>query len=197
MSIDDDLDSIIGESKPSKGVTKYRRRDLRNGLASRIGGGSNDSREFSRRDFDPESYPRSDRLYNDEGIRNPTAAPKKRVRIIKIPLDVSDFVIEDMVKEIATPVYANFYDHADSRTGVFEFEKPTQLEQVAAAFTDREVNGSKLSADIYELKSRQNRRTQKKGHHGARRGQRGGRKESPVKPSADQLDQELEAYMKD
>ncbi|SCU92926.1 LADA_0G00364g1_1 [Lachancea dasiensis] len=202
MSIDQDLDSIIGENKTSKRITKYRRRDLRNGLASRIGGGIGHEREFSRRDLEPGSYSKSDSLYNDVGTQ-PRAAPKKRLRITQIPLQVSDFVIEDLVKKIANPVYANFYDHPGSRTGVFEFEKPSQMEDVAKAFTDREVDGSKLSAEIYELKSRQNRRGQSmRGQSGSRRRERGGRKDKEERrqnerPTADQLDQELADYMRD
>ncbi|CEP62639.1 Yra2p LALA0_S06e00298g [Lachancea lanzarotensis] len=192
MSIDDDLNSIIGDNL----FEKYRRRDLRNGLASRIGRDASESREASRRDLDPRSYSKSARLYNDEDINSSIAKPKKRLRITQIPLDVSDFVVEDLVKEVAAPIYANFYDHPESRTGIFEFEDPTQLEEVAKAFADREINGSKVSVEIYELKSRQNRRVQKKGH-GGKRGERGGRRGPTEKPTAEQLDNELDAYMRD
>ncbi|SCU79039.1 LAFA_0B00342g1_1 [Lachancea sp. 'fantastica'] len=204
MSIEDDLNTIIGENPPARKTTKYRRRDLRNGLASRLGQGSGESREDVRRDLDPDSYAKSARLYNDEDVRGSLPKPKKRLRIMQIPLDVSDFTVEDLVKEVATPIYANFYDHPESRTGVFEFDNTTQLEEVAKAFTDKEINGSRLSVEIYELKGRQNRRVQKRGHHGGQRaqrggqrgGRRGGQRGSVEKPSADQLDQELDAYMR-
>ncbi|SCU97677.1 LANO_0E16644g1_1 [Lachancea nothofagi CBS 11611] len=196
MSINDELDSIIGEN-PAKGITKYRRRDLRNGLASRIGRVSGDVRDSARRDFEPRSYHTSNGLYNDDGVRGPAVPAKKRMRILHIPLDVSDFVIEDMVKETALPVYSNFYDHADSRTGVFEFAKQEEIDAVAKVFTDKELNGVKLSVEVYELKNRQERRTQRKGQRGGRRPQRGERKEKLAQPTADQLDQELEAYMRE
>ncbi|CUS24576.1 LAQU0S17e02058g1_1 [Lachancea quebecensis] len=186
MSVDDELDSIIGEQKPSRGVTKYRRRDLRNGLASRIG-----VRDTPRRDLDPGSKS----WYDDDRGEQPQEAPKQRLRILNIPLDASDFTIEDMVKEIAEPVYSNIYDHESGRTAVFEFEAPEKTDEAVRVLNGKEINGVNVVAEIFESRSRQSRRSQKKGNRGGRRGPRGPKREKPAQPTADQLDQELEHYM--
>ncbi|KAM3164741.1 RNA annealing protein YRA2 [Lachancea thermotolerans] len=179
MSVDDELDSIIGEQK-------YRRRDLRNGLAARIG-----IRDTPRRDLDPSSKS----WYDDDRNEQPQEAPKQRLRILNIPLDVSDFTIDDMVKEIAEPVYSNIYDHESGRTAVFEFEAPEKTEEVRRALNEKEISGAKVTVEVFESRSRQSRRSQKKGHRGGRRGPRAPKREKPAQPTADQLDQELENYM--
>lgn len=160
---------------------------MRNGLASRIGGGA-----VSRRDVDPISRDRYD--YDDNIVSEP---PKKRVRILNIPLDASDYLIEDIVKEIAQPVFANIDDHDSGRTAVFEFEDPAATEKVVEAFKGREINGVNVDAEVFELRSRQSHRVQKRGHRGGRRGPRTAKKERPPQLTADDLDKELEAYMKE
>lgn len=165
-------------------LQKYRRRDLRNGLASRIG-----TRETPYRDLDPR------RSKKESGIETERPASKKRARILNIPLEVSDYTIEDMVKEIAKPIYSNFYDHKEGRTAVFEFEDPASIEEIIKTLNGKEMGNQSLVVESFESQRRQDRRAQRRGNHGSRRGGREPKKEKAEKPTVDQLDAELEAYM--
>ena len=74
---------------------------------------------------------------------------KKRVRFTNIPLDVSDFVIEDMIKEFPQPIYSKFYDTKDSRIFIVEFGDPTVMDKVIEKYNATELNGSTITAVSY------------------------------------------------
>ncbi|SCU79399.1 LAMI_0A08658g1_1 [Lachancea mirantina] len=189
MSVEESLDSIINNEKPSQHhkVTKYRRRDLRNGLAARM-----DTRITPRRDYGP-------RIQRDAIRRQeePPLVTKKRLRISKIPLQTSDYRIEDLVREISSPTLVNFYDKKEERVAVLEFENEAQLEKVHDAINGKVVDEAKVVTEIFESQKRQQRRNQGRGERGPRRSRNADKEEAPSQPTADQLDAELDAYMKD
>lgn len=100
-----------------------------------------------------------------------------------------------MVKEIAKPIYSNFYDHKEGRTAVFEFEDPASIEEIIKKLNGKEMGNQSLVVESFESQRRQDRRAQRRGNHGSRRGGRETKKEKAEKPTVDQLDAELEAYM--
>ncbi|CAR29176.1 hypothetical protein ZYGR_0Z00970 [Zygosaccharomyces rouxii] len=167
MSVDNVLDKLVDEKK-------YRRRDLRNSLASRIG-------------------------IEDRPSSTPREPPKKRLRFTNVPLDVSDFTLEDMVKEFAEPIYCNFYDLKDSRTAVFEFEDPSVMERVVEKYNETPLNGGTVTVEIFEQERRpdRRRRTQRDNRRGNGRGSRGSHYKRQDRPAMeDELNAELEDYMK-
>lgn len=135
--------------------------------------------------------------------------PKKRLRFASLPLDVSDFIIEDIVKEFAEPIYSNFYELKDGRTAVFEFEIPEVMDQIVEKYNGHEINGAKIVVEIFEQHRKQNNRGHSSGGRRSDRGatgshyrqnvekparvQREDRKNTPV--SVEDLDAELDAYM--
>lgn len=165
-------------------VQKYRRRDLRNSLASRIG-------------------------IEDRQSQGPQEPPKRRLRFINVPLEVSDYTLEDMVKEFAEPIYSNFYDHKDFRTAVFEFEDPSIMDKVIEKYNGSPLSGGNVTVEIFEQERRSDKRRRQResrggrGARGAReaRGARGShykkqekREETPK--TEEDLNAELEEYMK-
>lgn len=192
--MDESLDSIIEDKQKRQPVTRYRRRDLRNGLAQRMG-----IEERPIRDYEPRDVKRGAR----ENSR-PPAPPKKRLRILNIPLDASDYVIEDMIKELGATVYQNIYDHEDDRTAVFEFEDPKLMDEAVEKLNGKVLNGNVLSVEIFESQRRPERHYQRgprsqqtHGHQVRPKGSRGPKREAVGKPTIDQLDAELDAYMKE
>lgn len=157
---------------------------MRNSLANRIGKGRLRGNDL-----------------NNVQFRQPT---KKRLKISKIPLDVSDFVIEDMWKEFGEPAYFNIYDTKDDRTAMCEFSDLGIMESIANKFSSMDFNGAKVETEIFELKGRQGRNSNTRGS----RGKRGSHYESnrtskantqpklkSKQPTAEDLDAELEEYM--
>lgn len=144
------------------------------------------------------------------GIKDtrPQEPPKKRLRFVNVPLHVSDFTLEDMVKEFAEPIFSNIYDHKDSRTAVFEFENPGIMEKVVEKYNSTPLEGTPVTVEIFEQDKRLDarRRNHRDSRRGANRGGRGGRgsrgsrgshykrREKPA--TEEQLDAELENYMK-
>lgn len=151
------------------------------------------------RDYEPRDVKRGAR----ENSR-PPAPPKKRLRILNIPLDASDYVIEDMIKELGATVYQNIYDHEDDRTAVFEFEDPKLMDEAVEKLNGKVLNGNVLSVEIFESQRRPERRYQRgprsqqtHGHQVRPKGSSGPKREAVGKPTIDQLDAELDAYMKE
>lgn len=135
-----------------------------------------------------------DRLSN-----RPRDPPKKRLRFVNVPLDVSDFTLEDMVKEFANPIYCNFYDYKDSRSAVFEFEDPSVMERVVEKFNGTTLNDGTITVEIFEQERRPDRRrhNQRESRRGMARGNRGSHyKRQNRPPTEEQLNAELESYMK-
>ncbi|QLQ82688.1 hypothetical protein HG537_0H04510 [Torulaspora globosa] len=189
MSIEQSLSQIIDEEQASTDakhkVTKYRRRDLRNSLASRIG-----------------TIESSHRGSSEERRRESSLPPKRRIKLTNIPLDVSDYTLEDMMKEYGTPIYSNFYDSKDSRTAVFEFQDDQVLEKILEKYNDTDLNGARLCVEIVEINDKRNRRRNRRANQASSRGshygvrkERGSQRERVRKPTVEDLDAELEEYM--
>lgn len=129
----------------------------------------------------------------------PREPPKKRLRFLNVPLDVSDFTLEDMVKEFAEPIYYNFYDHKDFRSAVFEFEDPSVMERVVEKYNGTPLNEGTITVEIFEQERRPDRRRRnlRDSRRGVGRGSRGSHyKRQDRPPTEDQLNAELENYMK-
>ncbi|CCD25790.2 Yra2p NDAI_0G00140 [Naumovozyma dairenensis CBS 421] len=173
----------------------YRRRDLRNNLASRLGMEDKAGQKWLAEHKTPE-------------------LPKKRVRFNSIPLDVSDFTIEDMLKEFGTPVYIKFYEMKDARSCIVEFEDLSIMEKIIKNFNGKDLNGTKLEVEMYEQypkKSPRNkpsrpdsrddysqyRRNNSRGSRGSHYSleSKSSRPASSQKKTAEDLDAELDAYM--
>lgn len=158
---------------------------MRNSLASRIG--------------TVENLPRGPK---DGRRREAPLPPKKRVKITNIPLDVSDYTLEDMVKDFGTPVYSNFYDSKECRTAVFEFEDETVLEKIVEKYKDTDLNGSRLTAEVFEFndkksqrRSRRENQVSSRGSHYSVHKEKKPQRERVKPPTVEDLDAELEEYM--
>ncbi|CCF58171.1 hypothetical protein KAFR_0E00170 [Kazachstania africana CBS 2517] len=166
-------------------VTSYRRRDLRNSLESRLG------MERDRRNV-------------------PTEPPKKRVKIKDIPLSVSDFTIEDLIKasnDDTDPVYIKFYDNKESRTCIFELTDKGKMESFVQHYNNHQLDDALLQVEIFEQHRKPNRPKShgsygshyNRSQHGrpSNSGRRGVANKTKEKPkSIEDLDAELDAYMK-
>ncbi|EJS43006.1 yra2p [Saccharomyces arboricola H-6] len=201
--MDKAFDEIIGddhaENSANHKVTRYRRRDLRNELGPRLGFASSDPAL----------------KWNDRVSSQKEESPlPKRIRISKIPLDVSDYTIDDMIKEFGVPVFSKLFDNKEERTCIYEFEDPEVMEMVVERYNGHELNGSKIEVEIYQPQrkhsriSSHDRRRQPiqergRGRPGShyrqksnRVSKRGKGRENNTPTSVEALDAELDAYMK-
>ncbi|AJS47982.1 Yra2p [Saccharomyces cerevisiae YJM1419] len=202
--MDKAFDEIIGnshtDSSSNHKVTRYRRRDLRNELGPRLGFAPSDAASRSK-----------DRLYRE---REEPPLPK-RIRISKIPLDVSDYTLDDMIKEFGSPRFSKIFDNKEDRTCIYEFEDPEVLEKIVERYNGYELHNAKIEVEIYQPQRKHsrmnahNRRKQTAQEHG--RGRPGshyrqrpnrvskknkGREKNNTPTSVEALDAELDAYMK-
>lgn len=151
-------------------------------------------------------------------IQRSTAPPKKRVKITEIPLDVSDYTIEDWITEFEQPIFIRFYDTKESRTCIFELKELPKMEEFVTKYNDFSVHeDAKIKVEIIEIQNKnkkrnkfvlkdtssrnrdsRNRRNNNRGsagsHYNSTRQQ--GKKNNENKPkTVEQLDAELDAYM--
>ncbi|SMN19465.1 similar to Saccharomyces cerevisiae YKL214C YRA2 Member of the REF (RNA and export factor binding proteins) family [Maudiozyma saulgeensis] len=151
--------------------------------------------------------------------KNPSP-PKNRVKIDKIPLDVSDYMIEDWINEFDEPIFLKFYDTKENRTCIFELKDLTKMKDFVSKYNNFQVHeGENISVEIIDIRSKnkgrnQNRfilkdTTRRDRDYGRRRGNNRGslgshydnskksqKKKTVEKPkSVEQLDAELDAYM--
>lgn len=142
-----------------------------------------------------------ERVSENRQRREPKGPPKKRVKFENIPLEVSDYTLEDMVQEFGTPIYSNFNDTKEYRIAVFEFEDPSVLAKIVEKYNDTELNGSKIKVEIYEFSENIDKRRRRRDNHGSGGSHYGvtkkkGKAREPVKPlTVQDLDAELEEYM--
>lgn len=129
---------------------------------------------------------------------------RQRLKFTNVPLDVSDYVLEDMVKEFGEPIYSNFYDSKDNRTAVFELEDASMMEKIVEKYDSTDLNGSPITVQIFEQQRKQDRRRKQRGGRKGGRGNSGshyssnkeGKSNIKSKPTTVQdLDAELEEYM--
>lgn len=166
-------------------MTRYRRRDLRNTLESRL-----DVPVRRRDDRDDE-----------RGSRTPPQVP--RLKITRIPLDVSDFTIDDMVKEFGEYVYSRFYDHREDRSCIYEFSDPNVMQAIVEKHNNHELNGSAIHVEIVEPRHRPRNRAPETtrryapgyGSHYEKRSEKRTEKKRDTPKSLDDLNAELDAYM--
>lgn len=122
----------------------YRKRDARNDLSHRIN--INRPRPISKSDV------------------------KKRVKISNISLDTSDFTVDDMIKEFGDPIFSKFYEDKDSRTAVYEFKDPENLNKVVEKYNNTVLNNATLKVEIISASSSRNKRVRdfsvQKGNYG-------------------------------
>ena len=151
-------------------------------------------------------------------IQRSTAPPKKRVKITEIPLDVSDYTIEDWITEFEQPIFIRFYDTKESRTCMFELKEVPKMEEFVTKYNDFSVReNANIKVEIIEIQNKnkkrnkfvlrdtssrnrdsRNRRNNNRGsagsHYNSTRQQ--GKKNNENKPkTVEQLDAELDAYM--
>ena len=150
-------------------------------------------------------------------IQRSTAPPKKRVKITEIPLDVSDYTIEDWITEYEQPIFIRFYDTKDSRTCIFELKELSKMEEFVTKYNGYQVHeNANIKVEIIEIqnknkkrnkfilrdtssrnrdsRSRKNNRGSTGSHYNSTRQQ--GKKNNENKPkTVEQLDAELDAYM--
>ncbi|KAG0671422.1 RNA annealing protein [Maudiozyma exigua] len=150
-------------------------------------------------------------------IQRPTAPPKKRVKITEIPLDVSDYTIEDWITEFETPIFIRFYDTKESRTCLFELKELSKMEEFLTKYNNFQVHdNANIKVEIIEIqnrnkkhnkfhlrdtssrdrdfRSRRNNRGSAGSHYKSTRQQ--SKKNNENKPkTVEQLDAELDAYM--
>lgn len=158
-------------------------------------------------------------LANRLNIRD-KAAPrqiKKRLRIQHIPLDSSDYAIEDLIKEISgNTTYQKIYDTKDARGVILELAVPEQMQAVVDKYNDTEFNGGKINVEIFEVEQRKGRNkkfNKVTGDRGARGSHynnnnsnnnnnnnnskyRSRDRARDERVTAEQLDAELDAYLK-
>ncbi|CCK71071.1 Yra2p KNAG_0G00120 [Huiozyma naganishii CBS 8797] len=142
--------------------------------------------------------------------RGPPVETKKRTKITLIPLDTSDFAIEDIVKEFGEPTYIHFYDSKDDRTCIFELSDLTSMESFVNKYNDYEIKeGSKIRAQIFEQPMKSTRPHQRGGqaygsHYKVQQAERIPLRDNPrpvrrneraKKPTLEELDAELDDYM--
>ncbi|EHN01567.1 Yra2p [Saccharomyces cerevisiae x Saccharomyces kudriavzevii VIN7] len=198
-AFDEIIGSDHGEDSPNHKVTRYRRRDLRNELGPRLGFGSSDPALKSE-----------DRAYEQ---REESPLPK-RIRISKIPLDVSDYTLDDMMKEFGVPVFSKIFDNKEDRTCIYEFGDGEVMENIVERYNGHELNGAKIEVEIYQpqrkhsrinphsrhKQSTQDRGRGRPGSHYRQKSSRVSKKskarENNTPTSVEALDAELDAYMK-
>lgn len=128
-----------------------------------------------------------------------------------IPLEVSDYSLDDLVKEFGhTPVYSKVFDTKEGRTFILEFETVGLMNEFVAKFNDYEIKeGHKVTVDLYEQKSRMQKRKERRNQEGSGYGShyreaspqsntrpgKVNKRERKPRATLEELDAELEAYM--
>ncbi|CCH60857.1 hypothetical protein TBLA_0D03570 [Henningerozyma blattae CBS 6284] len=146
-------------------VYNYRRRDLRNGLASRL------------------------------GIRDKSVPEKRlRISKIGLDVsdyEIED-LLKSMGHEIK---YSKTFDTKEERVVVVEFKDESVLREVVEKYQGYELNGGKVFVEVFERRPARGRPVARPPRRGGRGGKsfRSGRR-SPER-SAEQLDSELEQYL--
>lgn len=162
----------------------YRRRDLRNGLADRLGISARDQEPRAR---DRKFGARSKRNFHD---RRRVAPPKRLLRLKNIPLEVSDYQIEDWAKEIGEIESIRISDKRESRVSTIEFKDANILSTAQEILDGKEVKDLKLEAEIFETGSGRRERMERTPRPSV---------EAPVEErkfkSKEELDQEMDEYM--
>ena len=92
-------------------------------------------------------------------IQRSTAPPKKRVKITEIPLDVSDYTIEDWITEYEQPIFIRFYDTKDSRTCIFELKELSKMEEFVTKYNGYQVHeNANIKVEIIEIQNKNKKR---------------------------------------
>lgn len=126
----------------------------------------------------------------------------------KIPLDVSDYTLDDLVKDFGHPaLHTKLFDNKEDRTFIVEFETLDIMNEFVAKYNHYEIeDGFKVTVEVFEQKSRKQKNNRNGissyGSHYERqpqprqeRGRGGPKRERPQKPTLEELDAQLAAYM--
>lgn len=158
-------------------MKRYRRRDLRNSLESRLG-----------------------MQHREKKIQT----SKKRLRIENISLDTSDYDIEDLVKDFSEPIYFKIFDTKEERKCILEFTKLSKMEEFVSNYNHYELNGQNIKVEIFEQnrkyknQSFYNRNSSNYGsHYNAKSPKHSHKDRNGTKESStlEELDAQLDAYM--
>lgn len=127
-----------------------------------------------------------------------------------IPLDVSDYTLDDLIKEFGrSPVYSKVFDTKEDRTFLIEFESLDIMNEFVTKYNNYEIaDGFKVTVELFEQKPRKQKRNNTSGrrvgygshyqkHEQPQEKPKGGRarKERLHKPTLEELDAQLAAYM--
>ncbi|KAH3902412.1 related to RNA annealing protein YRA2 [Saccharomycodes ludwigii] len=199
MSVEESLDQIINSTNQEQQEKEYTQ-----GLGKRLG---LPDMHRDARDYDPNTY----RLR--VGDNNETKAAKKKLRIKNIPLSTSDFLIEDLIKDIVpeTKYQASFFDHKDERTAIITFDDESVMQELVDRLNGKELEGKAIIVEIFEKEARRtvsNRFSSSRGRINKSFGPRGprgrGNRNSRgrgyntsinSRANQNQLDRELDEYM--
>lgn len=138
--------------------------------------------------------------------------PKYKIKMSHIPLNVSDYTLDDLVKEFGyKPIYSKVFDTKEDRTFIIEFKTLDIMNNFVNKYNGFEIEENcKVIVEIFEQKSRKpkNRsyrdKSSRYGSHYNRISQgtprRGiskafSRRQAPKRPTLEELDAQLAAYM--
>ncbi|CDO96007.1 unnamed protein product [Kluyveromyces dobzhanskii CBS 2104] len=167
---------------------------MQNGLAGRLG--------IFDRDREPRAKDRgrggnrSKRAFNDR---------RKKItllRIKNIPLETSDYEIEDWLNEIGEVESVRINDKKENRVATVGFKDPQLLGTAAEKLNGKEVHGVQLEVETFEVgaKNPSSGQSYRGNATGAQSGvastpANASRKSKPEPKTKEELDQEMEDYM--
>lgn len=138
--------------------------------------------------------------------------PKYKVKMLHIPLNVSDYTLDDLVKEFGhKPLYSKVFDNKEDRTFIIEFENLDIMNDFVSKYNGYEIEENcKVIVEVFQQKSRKQKGRLSRGdtsHYGSHynrtsqgQGRRGtsksaSRRQTQKRPTLEELDAQLEAYM--
>lgn len=136
--------------------------------------------------------------------------PKKnRIMISNIPLDTSEYAIEDLIKEFnQEPIFTNFIENKNERKCILELDNLDSMEKFVTKYNNHKISPeTQLSVQIIEVPSRKPRLAHFKNRNDNKRGNRkpgrasfgshykNAKSSKKSKPTLEDLDKELDAYM--
>lgn len=132
--------------------------------------------------------------HNHQSSNYKTQGQTRKLRITNISLSIKDCILENMIREIAIPIYIKFYDRDEDRMAIFEFKHDTSMNEIVEKLNNKELDGQKLIVEVLESKKYRNRSPRFMNPIGKPRTPR--RKQRFSQPTLKQLDNELEDYMR-
>lgn len=139
-------------------------------------------------------------------------APKYKIKMSHIPLNVSDYTLDDLIKEFGhKPLYSKVFDTKEDRTFIIEFKNLDIMNNFVDKYNGYEIEENcKVTVEVFEQKSRKQKGRFSRSdlpHYGShykktyrsqlRRGisKPTSRRQTAKRPTLEELDAQLEAYM--